>query len=349
MFEQAKATKRRFVEGSVENGVPRQIADDLYEKILFFAGYGFAKSHAVSYAMVSYYCAWLLTYYEEEWSCAYLDAMSGDIKKLRKAIGEVKAMGYTVVPIDVNYATRTWTILPGKRLMPSLNACKGVGASAAKEIMRNRPYASVEDFLWDDEGKWKHSKCNKSTFSALIRARAFDSLGAVDEGGTFNNYQQMHDVIINNWADLRKSLKTKPTYAQDKLKEAIEETQATLDFTPAQVAKNQTELFGAFDAADVVDPNLMKALAKSGIESIDEAAEQEDVHWFVISKAIPKLTKNGRPYLLLEGMGESGLNKRVYCWGWDGTTRLEEFSLVAAQVKKNDFGYATQFRKLRVM
>ena len=110
----ARAIKEQFVAGSVKNGVDAQLADDLYEKILFFAGYGFNKSHAVCYAIDSYYCAWLLTYFEEEWLCAYLEAMSGNDKKRSKAFSEVKTLGYTIVPIDINYADTSWTILDGK-------------------------------------------------------------------------------------------------------------------------------------------------------------------------------------------------------------------------------------------
>lgn len=344
-----RAIKEQFVSGAVANGVDAKIADDLYEKMLFFAGYGFNKSHAVSYAIDSYYCAWLLTYYEEEWICAYLDTVSSDSKKLKQAIGEAKEMGYEIVPLDINYAGKSWTLLPGKRLMPSLTACKGVGDTAVDEILANRPFDSIESFLWDENGRWRPSKCNKSTVSSLIKAKAFDSLGVVGPNRMFDNYNQMHSAIVDNWSDLRKVLKAKPNWAQNRLKELVVETAGMPDWSPGEVAKNYTSLFGSFDATDIIDKALLKRLASKGVVSIDDAEEKVDLHWFVVCKSTPKKTKNGKPYLLLDAIGESGVQKRVYCWNWPGGDVIPEYSLVVAEVKNGDFGCATKFHKLKVL
>ena len=103
-LKKAKALEDRFVSGCVENGVRQDIAQKLYDDIMKFAAYGFNKSHAVAYALDSYYCAWLMTYFEEEWLCAYLESMEGNPDKRGKAFSEVKALGYEIVPIDINHA-----------------------------------------------------------------------------------------------------------------------------------------------------------------------------------------------------------------------------------------------------
>ena len=145
MKKQAEDLKKQFVEGCIGNGISMRIAEGLYEKILFFSGYGFNKSHAVSYAIDSYYCAWLMTYYKEEWLCAYLEAMSSNPDKRKKAISEIKKLGYKIVPTDINHADKYWTILDGKRFMPSFLSCKGVGEAAIDEIIENRPYREIDD------------------------------------------------------------------------------------------------------------------------------------------------------------------------------------------------------------
>ena len=99
---------------------PKKIAQKLFDDIMLFASYGFNKSHAVAYAIDSYYCAWLMTYYEEEWLCAYLESMEGNPDKRGKAFSEVQTLGYEIVPIDINYADKNWTILKGKKFMLSL-------------------------------------------------------------------------------------------------------------------------------------------------------------------------------------------------------------------------------------
>jgi DNA polymerase III alpha subunit len=308
-----------------------------------------SNSHAVSYAIDSYYCAWLLTHYEEEWICAYLDTVSSDSKKLKMAIGEAKEMGYEIVPIDINYAGKSWTLLPGRQLMPSLTACKGVGEIAVDEILANRPFNSIEEFLWDEKGQWRPSKCNKSTVSSLIKAKAFNSVGVVGPGRPFDNYNQMHSVIVDNWSDFRKVLKSKPDFARNRLKELTVMTSGMPDWSPSEIAKNYVSLFGSFDASDIVDKNLLRKLASKGIRSIDDAEETVDLHWFVVCKSTPKKTKNGKPYLLFDAIGDSGVQKRVYCWNWPGGDPVPDYSLVVAEVTNGDFGCATKFHKLKVL
>ena len=159
--EKAMALKERFITGAVENGVEKSIAERLYEKILYFSGYGFNASHAVSYAVISYYCAWFLTHYEKEWITAYLESSSGNPKKLSKAISEAKGLGYKISRLDINLSDKMWTCTEDKMLVPSFSSCKGIGDAAVQEILSQRPYKGVDDLFWNDDGSWKHSKLNK--------------------------------------------------------------------------------------------------------------------------------------------------------------------------------------------
>src|SRR5690606_1354494 len=110
-----------------------------------------SNSHAVSYALDSYMCAYLLTKYEAEWLCAYAEEYAADSDKKRaRALSEIKALGYELVRVDVNMADRTWTIIPGKKFMPAFTTIKSIGDAAVDEILRNRPYNTVYDLLWDE-------------------------------------------------------------------------------------------------------------------------------------------------------------------------------------------------------
>jgi len=344
----ARAIKEQFVAGAVKNGVDAQLADDLYEKILYFSGYGFNKAHAVSYAIDSYYCAWLLTYFEEEWLCAYLEAMSGNDKKRSKAFGEVKALGYRVVPVDINYATKKWTILDGKKFMPSFLSCKGVGESAIDEIVANRPYRDINDLLWDENGKWRHSKFNKRAMEALINIRAFKSMDMVGEGKTFESYKHMHEVVINRNTDIKKWTKRDPERGQNNFREALLETEGIGPWTRREMVENSMKHFGSFNASTLVDENVQSRLADKGVRCIDDI-DGHDVYWFLVSDVKPKLTKNKKPYLLVTATGLDGKNLRMFCWGWDGQTDLPLYSLCVAEVKKNDFGYQTSMSKVKLL
>ena len=346
----ARAIKEQFVAGSVKNGVDRQLADDLYEKILFFAGYGFNKSHAVCYAIDSYYCAWLLTYFEEEWLCAYLEAMSGNDKKRAKAFAEVKALGYRVVPLDINYATKNWTILEGKKFMPSLLSCKGIGESAIDELVANRPYKSIDDLLWNEDGKWRHSKFNKRAMEALINIRAFKSMDLVGDGKMFESYKHMHEVVIGRQNDIKKWTKRDPDRGKNNFREALLETEGIGSWSRREMVENSMKHFGSFNASTLVSESVQERLAAKNVRCIDEIdANGHDVYWFLVSDVKAKLTKNKKPYLLVTAAGLDGKNFRMFCWGWDGQTDLPLYSLCVAEVKKNDFGYQTSMSKVKLL
>ena len=83
--------RKKFIDGAVNlSGMDRGKATELYETIEYFSGYGFNKSHAVSYAIDSYYSAWLHTYYEKDWLATCLQTLNGS-NKFGKVIGEIKA------------------------------------------------------------------------------------------------------------------------------------------------------------------------------------------------------------------------------------------------------------------
>ena len=350
MKKQAMELKQRFVDGSVKNGVPSHVADELYDKIMFFSGYGFNKSHAVSYAIDSYYCAWLMTYFEEEWLCAYLEAMSNNPTKRAKAFGEIKKLGYKVAPLDVNYANKSWTILEGKKFMPSFLSCKGVGTAAIDEIIENRPYSSIEDLLWTEEGKWKHSKFNKRALQNLIKVQAFDSLDVVGEGKVFENYAQMHEVLIEKNADIKKWTKKDPDRGIRAFKESLVETQGMPDWSKKVMVTNSVEIMGSFNAGMLVPDELQDKLADKGVHSIDEIESYgKDLYWFVVTEVRTKLTKHKKPYLLLSVTGLSGGNYRVFCWGWNKEELIPEYSVCVAEVDKNDFGCSTKQHKIKIL
>jgi DNA polymerase-3 subunit alpha len=344
----ARKAKEEFITGAVRNGVNEKVASELYDKILFFSGYGFNASHAVSYAIDSYYCAWLLTYYEEEWLCAYLESMSGNDEKRAKAFSEVKSLGYKIVPIDVNYATKSWTILEGKRFMPSFLSCKGIGEAAIDEIIENRPYKNVEEMLWNDDGSWKHSKFNKRAFEGLVSIRAFDSLDCVGEGKTFNSYKQMRHILIDRGNDIKKTTKKNPTLGMENFRNILIETNDMDEWTRGELVDNSVKYLGSFNSNILVSQDLIEKLESKGVKSID-FIEQTDVYWFIISDTKEKKTKNGKPYLLLTAIGLEGQTRRIFCWGWDGHTELPKYSTCIAEITVDNYGNKTFMSKVKVI
>jgi DNA polymerase-3 subunit alpha len=345
---EALRAKTEFVSGAVKNGVPESVAGELYDKILFFSGYGFNASHAVAYAIDSYYCAWLLTYFEEEWLCAYLESMSGTDDKRAKAFSEVKALGYKIVNVDINYATKGWTILDGKRFMPSFLSCKGIGEAAIDEIMENRPYKSIEEMLWYPTGQWRHSKFNKRALEGLIAIKGFDSLDCVGPEKTFNNYKQMHEVLINRNNEIKKWTKKNPQAGTEAFKSILQETADMEDWDRRELVDNSMKFLGSFNPAILVPDYILSKFEEKNVKAIDEI-EESDVYWFVVMDVKKKMTKNKKPYLLLEASGLAGKTKRIFCWGWDGKTEMPPYSVCIAEITVDSFGCKTFMSKIKVL
>ena len=90
----------KFIAGCVENGIGVEVAENLWDKFEYFSGYGFNKSHAVSYSIISYQCAWLWNYYAPEWMAAFLDKEPESRKE--KAINIAQKFGFDIAPLDIN-------------------------------------------------------------------------------------------------------------------------------------------------------------------------------------------------------------------------------------------------------
>ena len=108
--------RQKFIKGAKDiNGVPEHVSQELWERIEFFSVYGFNKSHAVAYAIGSYYAAWLHTHYETDWLSTILESENNNPKNLSKAISEIKAMGYEVSTHDVNESGLSWAWSENKK------------------------------------------------------------------------------------------------------------------------------------------------------------------------------------------------------------------------------------------
>jgi len=338
----AKALKERFINGAVENGVPQRTAEELYEKILYFSGYGFNKSHAVSYAINSFYCAWFLTYHEEEWVSAYLEAMSSNPKKLAKALSEVKALGYKISRIDINTSADRWTCIDGKTLVPSFASVKGIGDSAVKEIMENRPYRSVDDLFWNEDGSWRHSKLNKKAVQVLLQLRAFESLEWRD---WFSSYRQFHDLVIDNWNDIKKSTKKEPLKGKNRLRELALESEPDREWSIGELAQHSLSLMGTVNVAALLPDEYLDRLDSKGVKSIDDFAN-EDLYWFMVNDVSFRRTKKNKPYALISVLGTSGQKHRIFVWNTPENAAINEYSVAAAQLQYGDFGFSTRWNKL---
>ncbi|HZP67352.1 MAG TPA: DNA polymerase III subunit alpha, partial [Rudaea sp.] len=155
----AEMAKQRvtFREGAAKNGVDERKADAIFDLMEKFAGYGFNKSHAAAYALVSYQTAWLKTHYPAEFMAAVLSSDMDNTDKVVNFLAEARALGVDVLPPDINASDYMFHALdadkPGARsrtIRYGLGAVKGVGRGAVENIVdarrRGGPFRDLADF-----------------------------------------------------------------------------------------------------------------------------------------------------------------------------------------------------------
>lgn len=342
---EAKAMEETFIKGAFERGVSNEIAQKAWQQILWMAGYCFNLAHATAYAIDSYMCAFLCRHFETQWLTAYLESMSGNDDGRAKAFADVRSMGYDIVPIDIKYASKSWSVLPGKKLMPALTAAKGVGETAADELQSLRPFNTFEELLWDENGVWRLSKFNKRALEALISVEAFNSLDCVGEGKLFSSYKHMHAVVIEHMNDIKKSSKKDPHLGRKRFFELLSEFRDIDPYTKLERISLSIKHFGTADVNMIISEETKDKLKKKGVESIDDYSEK-NLYWFCVVDAVPKKTKNGKKYLMLKVQGLAGKTYKMFMWAWNGVKMFDKYAIVIADVDNNpDFGFSTmQFR-----
>ncbi len=166
----------RFLRGAAKNRIPDKLAGEIFDQMETFAAYGFNKSHAASYAFLSYQTAYLKAHYPQEFMAALMSLEMGDTNKTYKNIAECRLQGIPVLPPDVHESDAGFTI-SGETIRFGLGAVKGVGAKAIEVIQAARqdgPFTDLYDFCRRVRG----SQVNKRVIESLIKCGALDSLRA---------------------------------------------------------------------------------------------------------------------------------------------------------------------------
>ena len=289
--------RKKFIKGCVHNNIDRDEAQSLWDKFEFFSGYGFNKSHAVSYSIISYQCAWLFNYYPAEWMAAFLDKEPESRKE--KAINIAKQFGFKIAPLDVNKSGTVWEISEdGKTLIQPLTSIKGLGMAAIEQLLAHRPVNTAEELLFNEN--ITYSKLNKKSLDALCRGGALDNI--VDDRFTGRKHFWSACVV-----DRPKNLK--------KLGENIELYRPEGDFTEEEIIQFKSELTGVFPINLVISPDTVQRLQEKYIPPISEFDEDLQVCWFIPRKIVPRKTKNGKAYWILEVIDSNNQLTKIRCWG----------------------------------
>jgi len=167
--------RAKFRDGAAKDGLAGSKADEIFDLMEKFAGYGFNKSHAAAYALVSYQTAWLKAHYPAEFMAATISSDMDNTDKAVIFLDESRAIGLTVLPPDVNASEYMFVAVEPKKIQYGLGAIKGVGQGVCEAIVAERQngrYTDLADFC----RRVDPTKLNRRVLEALIYSGALDAL-----------------------------------------------------------------------------------------------------------------------------------------------------------------------------
>ena len=287
----------KFLKGCISKGLSQEDAEGLWQTFEYFSGYGFNKSHAVSYSILSYQCAYLFNYYPSEWMAAFLDKEPE--RRKERAINIAKSMGFQIRPLDINSSGTVWEISPdGKTLIQPLTSIKGLGDKAIEQILNNRPFNNIDELLFSED--IIYSKLNKKALDVLCRSGALDEL--CDD--RFTGMKHFWSAAI---VDRPKNSK--------KFAENIEAYDDEGEFSKEEKIIYLSDLTGIFPIDLVLKGPIQEKLREMFVPPISEFDPDLELVWFIPREIIKRKTKNGHDYWMVNVIDSNSVATQIKCWG----------------------------------
>jgi len=188
--EEMAKQKEKFLDGAKAKGVDLKVADQVFELMAFFAGYGFNRSHSAAYGWISYQTAYLKCHYPHEFMAGLMSCDADNIDNVVKFIAEARSMGLVVERPDINESLSDFTVterstgvnpgeaapLGNKVIRFGLGAVKGVGGTAVEVILEARAAEGRFESLFEICRRVDTQKCNRRVLEQLIKSGALDGL-----------------------------------------------------------------------------------------------------------------------------------------------------------------------------
>ena len=310
--------KEKIIQGMIKNGIEKETAEKIWELFPPFARYGFNRSHAACYALISYQTAYLKANFPIEFMVALLNISGTDTERINFLINDAKKMNFQIAPPDINFSSKKFTVdlstennLPTNTIRFGLSAIKNIGEHIVEKIIEERmlhgPYEDLSDFLLRVQDR----DLNKKSLESLIKAGAFDS------------FRIPRDVLIGN-------IETLITFNQNAKKTSLsnqtslfshEKQFSKIKLKPVKPVDEKTilawekELLGLYLTSHPLNGNLSKiknnGIIKNVRYALDLSPQNKSSSKIVLAGVISKtqkiITKNGEPmvFATLEDTSDS--------------------------------------------
>jgi len=293
------AQETKFINGAIENGASKKVAQELWQWILPFAAYGFNKSHSAAYATIAYQTAYLKAHFPVEFMASVLTSEKADVERISFLIDECKKMEVEVLPPNINESLKNFTVVPGKnQIRFGLLAIKNVGVniidSTVEERKNNGPFKSIGDFIYRIPVK----DLNKKSMEALIKAGAFDQFE--ERNKLLQNLERMLEIAREDNKNKNTNqigLFASTTIVTNDIK--LNDAQPASEFEKLGWEK---ELLGLYVSSHPLN-SFKKLLEKrtTPLIRVDRTlVDKKIIVGGLISSVKKIITKNGKPMLFLK-------------------------------------------------
>ena len=284
--EEMVTMRAMFLEGTDGEGVDRRIASSIFDQVEKFAGYAFPKAHAASYAMLSFQTGWLKAHYPAQFMAAVLSADMQNIDKVVALVDEVRRLGITLRPPDVQESAFRFQAQNGA-IRYGLGAVRGVGEGpvaalvAAREA--NGPFADLADFCRRVDAR----RANKRVLEALINAGGMDSLA------TASSIDAARAELLAGLPDAVQGAEQVAKSAEMGLEDmfggvaepASAPRPATKPLTPKERLEGEKEALGLYFSGHPIERYLeeIRGFCRTSIDNLRPAPDLQLAAGFVIS------------------------------------------------------------------
>ena len=172
--EEMAKQRQVFVEGAAKKEINEKKANEIFDLIDTFSGYGFNKSHSVAYAYISYQTAWLKSHFPAPFMAAVLSGVMDDTDRIAFTISECKKIGLIIFPPNICQSDYEFSITDNKSIVYGLGAIKGVGEAFVRAMMAEREKNGIYQDIFDFCLRIERRYINRRTIEALIYSGAFD-------------------------------------------------------------------------------------------------------------------------------------------------------------------------------
>ncbi|MBR5675181.1 MAG: DNA polymerase III subunit alpha, partial [Neisseriaceae bacterium] len=276
--EEMVKQRATFVAGAAEKNISEEKANEIFDYMEKFAGYGFNKSHAAAYALVAYQTAWLKKHYTVEFVAATMSNELTNTDQLKNMHDDGIANGLTFLPPDINRSFYHFQPISTTEIRYALGAIKGTGEAACKAMIEERTQNGDFKDIFDFCRRIDNQIANRRVLEALIKAGAFDQL-----------HPNRAELLANLEMAMEYGVQQNDNANQgglfDEVSDAIEEVKLTphTAWSLSQLLAEEKQVMGFYFSAHPFSPYAEEIRPRTALNQLTASKERQWVSGFVLN------------------------------------------------------------------